>query len=770
MVAGTLSVQPVFAQLHYTAGQTPGDSAFGMVLSNAAKSGVRSSAPNFSAKAQGARKTTSSDPRSDDALAGLTGADARSNLARADATPNSGGGDDLPLIAQNSSLSYNNAGDPQSSSSSKSWNSTPDPDMASAAGSVPAGALASNSAGGSYGSSNRSASGSTGSPSEGDSREAKKIAQSLKPISKLPELPTVSGTVKIRKPFKLFAQAGGLIHHLSFRETPVREVISEIARRGNLNIIIDKSVTGKITGELTDVTLNEAMDNVLAAAGLESRTLDNSTVVIGTLQAMVQLGLNRPVARAFKLSYAHPFDVANILQASIFNRGYKSLFQASKKGGSESPGQEPGNDGDDLLVPSGDTQETRSDEQTKTIRGSIREQVQEGVGFNNAAVDPGTQQIRQLQALSADYVVNPNDGGTIVIPDTKGRQVFVVGTEQDVLIAEEAIHLLDRRPKQIHIQASLVELSNQGVRQLGATFNVQGQGLSASIMGNSRAPLLGFLPGLGSTANSIPDTSGAAGTMPNVPFVPTSVTSSGPGTAFSGLVGSLLPAVPATIAGVTPLASSQSGFDFLTLGGSGGGAANIATMPTAINLNIQMLLQTNKAKVIANPSLVVVDDTEALIAIANEVIHKVTSTVSLGVVTTNVELAKAGIFLNVLPRATEDGFVRIRLRPQVSTPLGPPTTFGSGANQTTVTLLNIRDILTQEVRIKDGQTLVIGGLFTEQEAATLSKVPYLAEMPVLGAFFRTTLKGRNRTELMLLITPKIVEEEPQLSQGGSPTL
>ena len=173
-----------------------------------------------------------------------------------------------------------------------------------------------------------------------------------------------------------------------------------------------------------------------------------------------------------------------------------------------------------------------------------------------------------------------------------------------------------------------------------------------------------------------------------------------------------------------------------------------------------MLLQTNKAKLIANPSLVVVDNTEALITIANQVVSKVTSTVSLGVVTTNVELADAGIFLNVLPKVTDDGFVRLRLRPQVSTPLGGPQTFGVGNNQTTVTLLSIRDIITQEVRIKDGQTLVIGGLFTEQEAAQLSKVPYLAEMPVLGAFFRTTLKGRNRTELMLMITPKVVEEEP----------
>jgi type IV pilus assembly protein PilQ len=68
--------------------------------------------------------------------------------------------------------------------------------------------------------------------------------------------------------------------------------------------------------------------------------------------------------------------------------------------------------------------------------------------------------------------------------------------------------------------------------------------------------------------------------------------------------------------------------------------------------------------------------------------------------------------------------------------------------------------MSQEVRVKDGQTLVLGGLFTEQEAANMAKVPYLAETPVLGALFRNTLKGRQRTELMLLLTPKIVEEEP----------
>lgn len=639
--------------------------------------------------------------------------------------------------------------------------------------------------------------------------EAKKILQSM-PADKLKrlaqltpqlktgspsqKLPTVSGTVEIRKPFKLFAQQS-LIHHLSFRDTPVREVISEIARRGKLNIIIDKSVNGKVTGELRDVTLNEAMDSVLASAGLESRKLDGNTVLVGTMQAMVEKGLNRPVARAFKLSYAHPYDVAMILQASVFNRGYVPDFktvkkltsnEATKDGDSTKRTRESGGvehsgtvkeqnlksdeDVDDQVYNVQEEQQILRDQQPKVVRGTTRQQIQEGVGFNNAAIDPGTQQVRQQQEINADYNVTPNDGGTVVIPDAKGRQIFVVGTEKDMLIAEEAINILDRRPKQVHIQASLVELNNQGIRQLGATLNVQGEGLSASVMGNSQAPLLSFLPGLGSTTNNI-----ANPQLPSIPFTGNNVTPTNAAGAFTGLVGSLLPAAANfNIAGITPSNNSLSSIDFLGLGAGAGGRSNIATIPTALNIRLQMLLQTNKAKLIANPSLVVVDNTEALITIANEVIHKVTSTVSLGVVTTNVELAKAGIFLNVLPRVTEDGFIRLRLRPQVSTPIGGPQTFGQGNNQTTVTLLSVRDVITQEVRIKDGQTLVIGGLFTEIEQAQLSKVPYLAEAPVLGALFRTTLKGRNRSELMLMITPKLVEEDPESARlsdsGRSPTL
>ncbi|HEY9713309.1 MAG TPA: secretin and TonB N-terminal domain-containing protein, partial [Chroococcales cyanobacterium] len=348
-------------------------------------------------------------------------------------------------------------------------------------------------------------------------------------------LPTVTGTVTMRKPFKLVAKES-LIHNISFRDTPVKEVLAEIARRGNLNVIFDKSVTGTITGEMRDVTLNEAFDSVLAAAGLQTRVMDNNTVIVASPAALIGLGLGRTTTRAFKLSYAHPYDIANLLQSTIFNKGAVPYLMPSKV---VQPGVEP----DSSLV---------KDPTTKLIRGTSRSQTQEGIGFNNAATDPGSQQIRASNEITTDFQIDQNGGGPIAIPDVKNRQVIVIGSVDDVAVAEEAIHLLDRRPTQVHIQASLVELSNAGIRQLGANLAVQGDGASSSILGNSAAPLVQFLPGLGSPFSLSP---------PALPFgnnvTPTSQT-----TAFTGLVGSALPLTAPSIAGVNAETVAQSAFNF----------------------------------------------------------------------------------------------------------------------------------------------------------------------------------------------------------------
>ena len=625
------------------------------------------------------------------------------------------------------------------------------------------------------------------------------------------QLPIPMGTVPVRRTFKFFAKEE-LIHNLSFRDTPIKEVVAELAKRGNLNILLDNSVFGKVTGDLHDVTLNEAMDSILAATGLQTRVLDNNTVIVGSPNALGARGLNRTVSKIFKLSYISPFDVCNILSTSVFNKGFVPDFTTAFKtkmteASSENPksgettreesqssgiGEGGAQRKQDRQINTTTTNESKDERDSgydysfstrldtqRQLKGSTRTQVQEGTGFNNAAQDPGTQQVRAYQDVNVDYIVEQNGGGATIVPDAKNRQVIVTGTPDDIATAEECIRLLDKRPKQIHVQVSLVELTNEGLRQLGASLNAQSQGASGNVLGGTGAPLVNLLPGLGSAGSSkiltqngtlnstgqifpntgvpIPLTSTFTSAQATTTGTPT--TAATPGTGYNGILGGFFPqAVLPSIAGVTAAATSSSIFNFLALSKAAGGRPNIATLPSALNFSVNLLLQQNKARILANPSVTVSDNTEALVTLATEVIHKVTSTVSLGVTNVNVELTKAGIFLDVLPRATEDGFITMRIRPQVSAPTGPPQTFAN--QQVIVTLLNIREIIAQEIRVKDGQTLCLGGLFSEQEAAQISKVPYLAETPLFGALFRNTLKGRSRRELMLMITPKIVEEQP----------
>lgn len=634
-------------------------------------------------------------------------------------------------------------------------------------------------------------------------------------------LPTTGGSVQIRRPFKL-SVSGGLIHNLSFRDASVRAVLSELSRLGNINILVDKSVTGNITGDLKDMTVSEALDSVLAASGLQSRTIDNNTVVVGSRHAMITLGLNRTIAKAFHLSYADPWEVAQILSASVFNTGLFLEASATRDiaaGGATdtiipspnvnyyppatlTPNTETGaytgspavssavpidqqvspvpSTGGGIVGTKGG--ETTSFKEDKRVVTSIRKKVDSVSGFNDAGVNPEKIKIQGYIAEQRDFEVSQNNGGALVVPDVRNRQIVVVGTPDDLSVAEQAIHLLDKRPREVHIQVSLIELRNEAIRQFGATMNLQGEGVSSSIAGNSQAPLITYLPGLGSApieqigAGSVYQTV-QAGTAAFVPppavftrtasFNDTRNTTFNQPTAvappFTGILGTVLPAAAPTIAGVVANPVSQSALNFLTLSRRAGGRTNIATLPAGLNFTLNMLLQTNKAKILANPSLVAVDNSEAFIELANEIVKKIvpviTTSAGGNVTVPTPEITKVGIFLDMMPKIADDGFVTLRIRPRVSVPLGPPVTFGVAPLQTQVTLEADREVISQEVRIKDGQTLVLGGLFTESEAAQIAKVPYLAETPIFGAFFRNTLKGRNRTELMLLITPKIIEEQ-----------
>jgi type II secretory pathway component GspD/PulD (secretin) len=165
--------------------------------------------------------------------------------------------------------------------------------------------------------------------------------------------------------------------------------------------------------------------------------------------------------------------------------------------------------------------------------------------------------------------------------------------------------------------------------------------------------------------------------------------------------------------------------------------------PTA---TLNALITDKKAKLLANPSITVINDQDASIFIGDTLRFQALaqSAPTTGAVYTVVEVP-VGIILLVHPRVNDDGHITLRVRPVVST-VG---NFVNGLPQTSA-----REAETT-VRVKDGDTLVIGGLIREEDSRTITKVPLLGDLPLVGKLFRNDLRNKRRSEIMVFLTIKL---------------
>ncbi|WP_088283208.1 type IV pilus secretin PilQ [Ideonella sp. A 288] len=183
---------------------------------------------------------------------------------------------------------------------------------------------------------------------------------------------------------------------------------------------------------------------------------------------------------------------------------------------------------------------------------------------------------------------------------------------------------------------------------------------------------------------------------------------------------------------------------------NGAQAASLALSlfsPTAnriLNLELSALEADGKGKIISSPRVITSDQGKAVIEQGEEIPYQVAT--SSGA--TSIQFKKASLKLEVTPQITPEGSVIMELdiakdSRGVATLAGPA--------------INTKHARTQ-VLVENGGTVVIGGIFTQEERNDVNKVPVLGDVPVLGHLFRNTVKNSNKTELLIFITPKIVTE------------
>ena len=163
-----------------------------------------------------------------------------------------------------------------------------------------------------------------------------------------------------------------------------------------------------------------------------------------------------------------------------------------------------------------------------------------------------------------------------------------------------------------------------------------------------------------------------------------------------------------------------------------------------------MLLRNNRAEVLADSRLTTINGREANIKLVDIVPYILSSGGVGGQV--QVQKEEVGIKLNILPTVNTDGYITVKVEPEVSTIfefIGPDANIPRVKSRTSSTT----------IRVKDGESIVIGGLLSNDKKQTTYKVPLLHKIPIIGSKLFTS-RGviERKTDLVIQITPKIIED------------
>ncbi|MBD3879551.1 MAG: pilus assembly protein PilQ [Quinella sp. 1Q5] len=165
-----------------------------------------------------------------------------------------------------------------------------------------------------------------------------------------------------------------------------------------------------------------------------------------------------------------------------------------------------------------------------------------------------------------------------------------------------------------------------------------------------------------------------------------------------------------------------------------------------LSAQINALVTDGKAKILSRPNVTTIQGREAVINVGSSVpVPKVSSTNTS--TTTSIEYRDAGIILRYTPRVNSDGTITAKIHTEVSTPQYIPDMqayrFNTRSAETTVT-------------VRDGEPMIIGGLIGAEEAKSVSKIPFLGDLPILGALFRNHRKSKSESELIIFLTAHVL--------------
>ncbi len=539
----------------------------------------------------------------------------------------------------------------------------------------------------------------------------------------------------------------GTVERLTLRNAPARDVLMTLGRAGGYNVAFyskkgedgqDSAGGNPISVDFKNESIENAVNLVLTLGGLQAKRQGKTLIVGEKLPSFARQLMSRTV-RLNQVSPARAVEFLMSQGATLYRT--KVLEEKESKV-----------DAVEVVGQSGST----------TTSGPTTELTGKSVSVQTVEADGDAAGALPLRGLT-------------ISPDDRLNSITLTGEPNLVAISEGYLKQIDLRKRQVAVRVQILDVNLDNVKSIdnsfalrtGNTFIVNKNGQMLVNFGDLKPPSTeaAGLPSNYDGANGTPLVGSGAFRLPGgaQQFIDKPYRQypyEGIGSSYNGKSEYARP-------GYGPYSSpGQPGITAVDDG--------IPTYATPQNFEypknkffdyVTAMIRSSSAKIVADPTLLVQESESSSVGVGTTVFTNCASSTSANG-TQNFQPTKetAGLQVNVdVNRIDDNGFISLRVNPVLKAPSGIPVVVNCGGINLPTRDLSVRELRSGEFRVRDGQTLILTGVIQEEVLEAVDKWPILGDMPLIGQFFRKSSSDRKKKELVMVVTPRVINDD----QGGT---
>jgi len=479
---------------------------------------------------------------------------------------------------------------------------------------------------------------------------------------------------------------------LDFKEADIRNVLKIISQKSGVNIVSTPDVVGTVTIKLVEVPWDRAMDIILKSNGFGFQRQGN-VILVTKIENMSKIQSEEPLkTEIIDLKFLDAQDAMRILIPMLSFRGKIAILYAKGQKGWKFGSFKIGKD---------------------TVAAGMQERLAETARTEIISVEKSLAG----QVISSKMEVEPSiKSKTIVLTDTDS----IIDRIKTIVLPQ-----IDRKPKQVLVEARIMEVNKDKLKDLGFDYATGQIGAESSAV----------------TLNSLTKKGDSAATQLGGHLLGSQVTPSNFSTKY----------------GAASLEPFDAGLEMVFKRITG----------KQYEVILHALEEDVHANTLSAPRIVTLDNQEASILVGyhtpilkSDVSSDSTSGTSKLTQTLDY-YQEIGIRLNVVPQVSEEGYINMIIHPSITSSTTSVTAQSVSGNITTTTnypIIDVREVQTQ-ILMKDGETIVIGGLLKDVQTRGTIGIPFLSKIPLLGAFFKRETLDNSKLDLLIFITAHIVSDD-----------